>query len=44
MGAGPVITDDRPISEYYLLRALTAEDHSDINDQRLRGLTGLAPA
>jgi spermidine synthase len=44
VGPGPAITDDRPISEYYLLRALTAKDHSDINDRRLRGLTGVAPA
>jgi hypothetical protein len=34
-----VITDDRPISEYYLLRFLTATDHSDINEERLRALT-----
>lgn len=36
VGSGPVITDDRPISEYFLLRALTAKDHADVNDQRLR--------
>jgi len=36
VGPGPVITDDHPISEYYLLRVLTAKDHADINDERLR--------
>jgi hypothetical protein len=43
VGSGPVITDDRPISEYYLLRFLTATDHSDINEERLRALTPSAP-
>jgi len=42
VGSGPVITDDRPISEYYLLRFLTATDHSDINEERLRALTASA--
>jgi spermidine synthase len=39
VGSGPVITDDHPISEYYLLRALTAKDHAVIDDERLRALT-----
>lgn len=43
VGPGPVITDDRPISEYYLLRVLTAKDHSDVNDARLRALTPQTP-
>jgi spermidine synthase len=38
VGPGPLITDDHPISEYYLLRVLTAKDHADINDPRLRAL------
>jgi spermidine synthase len=42
VGSGPVITDDRPLSEYYLLRWLTAHDHTGINDERLRAL-GPAP-
>jgi spermidine synthase len=42
-GSGPVITDDRPISEYYLLRFLTTADHSDINEERLRALTPSPP-
>lgn len=38
VGPGPLITDDRPISEYFLLRVLSAKDHADINDERLRAL------
>ncbi|HVH62134.1 MAG TPA: fused MFS/spermidine synthase [Candidatus Dormibacteraeota bacterium] len=38
-GPGPVITDDRPISEYWLLRTLSSRDHADVNDHRLRALT-----
>jgi hypothetical protein len=38
VGPGPLITDDRPISEYFLLRVLMAKDHADVNDQRLRAL------
>jgi spermidine synthase len=41
-GPGALITDDHPISEYYLLRVLTAKDHADINDERLRALTPTA--
>ncbi|HSS92400.1 MAG TPA: fused MFS/spermidine synthase [Candidatus Dormibacteraeota bacterium] len=44
VGPGPVITDDRPISEYFLLRVLMAKDHADINDERLRKLTPPAPS
>ncbi|HKC18846.1 MAG TPA: hypothetical protein VKE27_04370, partial [Candidatus Dormibacteraeota bacterium] len=43
VGAGPVITDDRPISEYWLLHALSAKDHADVNDQRLRGYAVARP-
>ncbi|MGH7764428.1 MAG: spermidine synthase, partial [Candidatus Dormibacteraceae bacterium] len=39
VGSGPVITDDSPISEYYLLRTLTAKDHSWITEPSLRALT-----
>jgi spermidine synthase len=39
VGPGAVITDDRPLSEYYLLRFLAAKDHTWINDQLLRSLT-----
>jgi len=42
VGSGPVITDDRPSSEYYLLHWLTTRDHTGINDERLRAL-GPAP-
>jgi spermidine synthase len=38
VGPGPLITDDHPISEYFLLRVLTAKDHADVNDERLRAL------
>jgi hypothetical protein len=38
VGAGPMITDDHPLSEYFLIRTLTATDHSGVNDARLRGL------
>lgn len=41
VGSGPVITDDRPISEYFLLHALTSTDHADVNDARLRNLTAV---
>ncbi|HUY74298.1 MAG TPA: hypothetical protein VMW11_07285 [Candidatus Dormibacteraeota bacterium] len=27
VGPGALITDDRPVSEYYLLRTLVAQDH-----------------
>jgi hypothetical protein len=40
VGPGPVITDDRPLSEYYLLRTLTAKDHDSITEPLLRSLTG----
>jgi spermidine synthase len=39
VGAGPLITDDRPLSEYYLLRTLTAKDHNSITEPLLRSLT-----
>jgi spermidine synthase len=39
-GPGPLITDDRPRTEYYLLRTLAATDHSYINEALLRRLTG----
>jgi spermidine synthase len=38
-GSGPVITDDRPLSEYDLFEVITAKDHSVINDAKLRALT-----
>jgi spermidine synthase len=38
VGPGPLITDDNPISEYFLLRSLTAKDHPWIDDDRLRNL------
>jgi spermidine synthase len=40
VGNGPVITDDHPVSEYFLIRALTATDHASISNDRLRALTG----
>jgi spermidine synthase len=43
VGPGPLITDDHPISEYFLLRVLTAKDHADINDDRLRALPRPSP-
>ena len=39
VGSGPMITDDHPISEYFLIRALTAKDHERIYEERLRALT-----
>lgn len=39
VGNGPVITDDHPVSEYFLIRALTATDHASVSNQRLRALT-----
>lgn len=39
VGNGPVITDDHPVSEYFLIRALTATDHAPLSNQRLRALT-----
>ncbi len=39
VGPGPLITDDRPLSEYYLLRYLAASDHTWMNEQQLRALT-----
>lgn len=39
VGAGPIITDDRPISEYYLLRTLFAKDHRWIDEKMLRSMT-----
>jgi hypothetical protein len=44
VGPGPVITDDRPISEYYLIRTLAAKDHAIATDQLLRGLTARWPS
>jgi spermidine synthase len=44
VGPGPVITDDRPISEYYLIRTLTAKDHAIATDELLRGLTARRPS
>jgi spermidine synthase len=38
-GPGPLITDDRPRSEYNLLEDITAKDHSDVTDATLRALT-----
>jgi spermidine synthase len=39
VGNGSVITDDHPVSEYFLIRALTATDHASVSNQRLRALT-----
>lgn len=39
VGNGSVITDDHPVSEYYLIRALTATDHAPLSNQRLQALT-----
>ena len=39
VGSGPMITDDHPISEYFLIRGLTAKDHERIFEARLRSLT-----
>jgi hypothetical protein len=39
VGDGPMITDDHPISEYFLIRGLTAKDHERIYEQSLRALT-----
>ena len=38
-GPGPIITDDRPRSEYDLFEVLTTKDHSHMNDPQLRALT-----
>ncbi|HYM97262.1 MAG TPA: hypothetical protein VET26_08175, partial [Candidatus Sulfotelmatobacter sp.] len=38
-GPGPIITDDRPRSEYDLFEVIAAQDHSVINDPKLRALT-----
>ena len=38
-GPGPVITDDRPRSEYDLLEVIAARDHSVVSDAKLRALT-----
>jgi spermidine synthase len=39
VGPGPLISDDRPVSEYYLLRTLIAKDHAWIDERMLRSLT-----
>ena len=39
VGNGPLITDDHPLSEYFLIRSLTAHDHTGIYEGRLRALT-----
>jgi len=39
VGPGPLITDDRPRTEYYLLRNLFAADKRYVHDQLLRELT-----
>jgi len=38
VGAGPMITDDHPLSEYFLIRVLASHDHTGINNDRLRSL------
>jgi spermidine synthase len=43
VGSGSVITDDRPRSEYDLLRVITANGHTLVNDEVLRALTPPAP-
>jgi spermidine synthase len=39
VGPGPIITDDRPLSEYYLLRYLAASNHTWVDEKQLRALT-----
>jgi spermidine synthase len=38
VGQGPMITDDHPISEYYLWRSLTSPNHAWVTDQELLAL------
>ena len=38
VGQGPIITDDHPRSEYYLLHVLAAKDHSWVTEQQLLAL------
>ncbi len=38
-GPGPLITDDRPRTEYYLLRTFLMSDKSSVNEAMLRQLT-----
>jgi spermidine synthase len=38
VGPGPVITDDHPISEYWLLRVYTVKDHGLVTDERIRAV------
>ncbi len=38
VGQGPIITDDHPRSEYYLLHVLAAKDHAWVTEQQLLAL------
>jgi hypothetical protein len=38
VGPGPVITDDHPISEYWLLRVYRVKDHGLVTDERIRAV------
>ena len=40
MGDGPLITDDRPLPEYFIIRRLTHPNATQLSLPALRELTG----